>query len=173
MCDDEDRAPGRQTGQRRLNAVLRGGVDGGDGLVEDQDRGVLQQRPGDREALALSAGQVRSAVGEQRVEAVGESGDHVVALRGVQRLPDLVVGCRGAAEGEVEAHGVVEEVDVLEHRCHGAQHSSTADVADIRSADAHAAGVSIPQARDEIGDCRLSGAGGADERCDASRIRAH
>jgi hypothetical protein len=43
--------------ERGLDQALGLGVERGGGLVEDQDRRVLQQRTGDGEALALAAGE--------------------------------------------------------------------------------------------------------------------
>jgi hypothetical protein len=46
-------------------------VDLAGGFVEDEDRGVTQDRPGDREALLLPAGQRRAMLADLRVIAVG------------------------------------------------------------------------------------------------------
>jgi hypothetical protein len=53
--EDEGGASLHQAVERFLDDRLVLGVDGGERLVEDQDRSVAQQRPGDRDALALSA----------------------------------------------------------------------------------------------------------------------
>ena len=49
--------PGHQPVERLLDHRLVLGVDRGQRLVEDQDRRIAQQGAGDREALALAAGQ--------------------------------------------------------------------------------------------------------------------
>ena len=55
--DDQRRAVGHQVVERVLHQAFGFGVERGGGLVEDQDRRVLQHRARDREALALAAGQ--------------------------------------------------------------------------------------------------------------------
>ena len=56
--DDEAGAPVGQVVERREQQLLRRRVEGRRRLVEDDDRGVAQDRPGDRHPLALPAGQV-------------------------------------------------------------------------------------------------------------------
>src|SRR5207237_7563491 len=53
--DDERRAVGHQPLERLLHQALGLGVERRGGLVEDQDRRVLEQRPGDGETLTLPA----------------------------------------------------------------------------------------------------------------------
>lgn len=55
-------------------------------LVEDQDRGVAQQRAGDAEPLPLAAGQFQPAVGEDGVVAVRESADEAVGPDRARRV---------------------------------------------------------------------------------------
>ena len=52
--------------QRLLQLALGRGVERAGRLVEDQDRRVLEQRPGDRQALALAAGQRAAALADRR-----------------------------------------------------------------------------------------------------------
>ena len=52
------------------DARLNGDVEGGDGLVEDQQLGLEDQGPGDADPLALATGElVGVAVGVVRLEA--------------------------------------------------------------------------------------------------------
>ena len=44
-------------------------VDAGERLVEDQDRGVLEEGARDGDALALAAGEARAALADERVVA--------------------------------------------------------------------------------------------------------
>ena len=50
-------------------------------LVEDQDRRVGGERPGDGDALALAARQVGAALLDHRVVALGQLGDELVGAR--------------------------------------------------------------------------------------------
>ena len=56
-------------------------IDRGGRVVEDQDLRLLEQRAGDAQALFLSAGDVRAALLDVGVIAVGERSDEVVRLR--------------------------------------------------------------------------------------------
>ena len=55
--------------ERRLQLALGRGVERARRLVEDQDRRVLEERAGDRQALALAAGERAAALADDGVEA--------------------------------------------------------------------------------------------------------
>ena len=59
-------------------------------LVEEQNRGGREQRAGERQALALSAGETVSVLADPRVEAVGERLDPLVELRAAEGVAELV-----------------------------------------------------------------------------------
>ena len=63
--DQQDRqaALGLQAREQRQDLRLRADVERGDRLVADQRRGLRRQRAGDRDALALPAGELRRAGG--------------------------------------------------------------------------------------------------------------
>jgi hypothetical protein len=62
-----------QRRQRLLDVALGLGVQRRGGLVEDQDRRVLEHGPGDGDALPLPAGQQHAAIADQGVEALGSA----------------------------------------------------------------------------------------------------
>ena len=82
-------------------------------LVEDHDRRVLEQQPGDRQALLLAARQAVAALADDGVVAVGERGDRVVDARRPARRDELVVGGVGLGVAQVVADRLVEQVRVL------------------------------------------------------------
>ena len=87
--DDQGR-PALEGGvEGALDRGLGLGVEVGGGLVEDDDRGLLEQQPGDGEPLPLAAGEPVAAVADHGVEAVGESTDQGRDLRGLEGGPDL------------------------------------------------------------------------------------
>jgi hypothetical protein len=96
-------------------------VDGREGVVEDQDRGVADDRAGDGGALPLAAGERDAALPERRVEAEREVVDVARELREPRDLADprpprlLVVGL-GDAVGDVLGDGVAEEERLLRHQ---------------------------------------------------------
>ena len=85
------------------------------GLVEDQDARVGEQRPRDRDALALAAGEARALLADHRVVALGQLADEVMGagkLRSVDHRLDR--RCR-VGDRDVLAHAAVEEQVLLQH----------------------------------------------------------
>ena len=83
--------------ERGLHERLVLGVEMARRLVEDHDRGVLQQHARDRDALLLAARQPVAALADDGVVAVGQRGDDVVDLRGAARRLELVLRRRRRA----------------------------------------------------------------------------
>ena len=94
--DHERGAIEEQRRQRVLDQPLRFGVERRRGLVQDQDRRVLEQRAGDRQALALPARQPLPALADRRPVAVRKRRDEVVGMSGARGGLDLG-GARPAA----------------------------------------------------------------------------
>jgi hypothetical protein len=106
--------------QFRLDGALVGAVQGRRGLVEDQDRRVLQQRAGDGHALLLAAGQLEAALAHHGLVALGRGLDEGVDARGARGFFHLGAAGAGAAVGDVVFHRVVEQHRVLRHDADGA-----------------------------------------------------
>ena len=80
--------------ERVLHQPLGFVVERGRGLVEDQDRRVLQHRARDRDALALAAGQQRAVLADRRVHALRQAVDEFAGVGGVGRAAGSPpVGC--------------------------------------------------------------------------------
>ena len=71
--DDERRAPLAQFGDCLLDVALGFRIERRGRLVEQDDRRVLDQRAGDRDALALAAGKLQAVLADRRVVARRES----------------------------------------------------------------------------------------------------
>ena len=71
MAYEDPRAPGKQPVDGFDHFALGGFVDGRCSLVEHQNQRILQQRPGNRDPLFLSAGQLLTALAQWAVEAFG------------------------------------------------------------------------------------------------------
>ena len=71
--DDEGRAPGDGAVERLEDLVLGLAVDRRRRVVEQQDRGLEQDRPRDRQALPLPAGKAVAALAQDRVVALGQA----------------------------------------------------------------------------------------------------
>src|SRR5918996_4145222 len=78
--DDDARPAFQQPGQGLLDDRLRARVYVARRLVQDEDARVCQDRPGEREQLALSVAQRATALAEDRVVAFGKGRDEVVRV---------------------------------------------------------------------------------------------
>ena len=102
--DDECRAAAGELIQSAGDAALRGGVDAGGGVVEDQDARVLEQRPRDRDALALPTRKRVASLADSRVIALRQVVDELLGARAPGRVEYLLVRCLRTRVGDVVAH---------------------------------------------------------------------
>ena len=105
--------PSASRRERLLDRALRLHVERARGLVEHEHGRVAQDRPGDRDALLLPAGEAEAALADDGVVALGQRRDDVVDLGGAGGLLDLRVGGVRPREAQVLAHRRVEEVGLL------------------------------------------------------------
>ena len=80
MGDDECRPSLHELRQAFLNQSFALAVERGGRFVEDQDARVREDRPRDRDALPLAAGELDSPLADYCVVAVRERLDEVVAV---------------------------------------------------------------------------------------------
>lgn len=133
-------------------------------LVEDQQPGVLQEDPGDGDALPLPAGERHAALAH-----VG-----VVAVR--QRLHEGVERCAPCgrlhfrvrrvhvAVGDVVADGAAEEVGVLLHDADVPPQRRPREAADVGPVQRDASFVGLVEAGEQVTERRLAAARRADQR---------
>ena len=151
--------------QRRLDQPLRVRVERAGRLVQDQDARVLQDHARDGDALLLAAGELVAALADHRV----------VALRAAPRCgrgspPRAPRASSSSSRGvglgvaQVLADRRVEEVRLLRHHADHLAQALQRHVAHVVAVDRHGAAVDVVEARHEIGDRRLAGAAGADQR---------
>ena len=113
MGDDQRGAATHQFSDRLHDRLLRRGIEGGSRLIKEEDRGVLEEGPGDPDALALADAEMPSPLPDRRVEALRLGHDEIVSLRTLRRLDDL--GLRGplAPVGDVLPDAGGEEQCIL------------------------------------------------------------
>ena len=92
--DDDGGAIGGQPLDGLVDLGLDPHVDRAGGVVEDQDRGVGEQRAGDGDALPLAARERVAPLADDRVVALGQVGDEAVGVGRLGRGDDLVDGWR-------------------------------------------------------------------------------
>ena len=138
-------------------------------LVEDQDRRVLQQHAGDRDALALAARELDAALADMRVEAlapvlVGQPGDELDApRRGApprsSRFGRVRIGhrrcCRAIERCSSDVSCVTMPI------C--ARRLSCVTLGDVLSVDQDAPALEVVEAQQQVDQRRLAGARTADE----------
>lgn len=159
--DDDHRAVGGEASQGALDGGLGLVVHGGGGLVEDHDRGVLEDRAGQGDPLPLSAGERGTAFTDQGVVAVRQRRDEGVGL-GHGSGPEhfLVRGCE-AAVADVVRDAAVEEERVLGDEADGVAQAVPPQVPNVLSVDQYPPGLGVLESHQQSGDRRLAGAGGA------------
>jgi hypothetical protein len=149
------------------------GVEVGQRLVEQDDRRVVDQRPGDRHPLLLAAGQL------VRI-AVGEVGQAEVLQRRLDAAADFGLGhlAQDQRVGDVVEHRLVRPQRVgLEDQAELAFFGRDVDVGggivDRPAGDGDAALVRLLQAGDGAQQGRLAGARGAEQGDDLAAAQLH
>jgi hypothetical protein len=104
--DHERGAAAHHVLQRLLHPRLGRRIQRAGGFVQDQDWRVLEQRAGDRQALALAAGQGGATLADQRVVAFRLAQDEIVRLGEARGRQQLGLGCLRPADPEVTSRMV-------------------------------------------------------------------
>ncbi|NIL78050.1 hypothetical protein RhoFasB10_04211 [Rhodococcus sp. B10] len=116
---EDDGRPVALSAQCVEDLRLGRGVDGGGSVVQNQDAWIGQQSPGERDALALTAGQRQATLADGGVVALGQFDDEVVCLG--ENGCSLDFFCRrvGPAQRDVRGDGVGEQEGLVEHEPDG------------------------------------------------------
>ena len=118
MRDHDDRVAARKLARGGDDGGLAFGVDIARGLVEDVDGRVVQQGPGERQALALTTRKVRALCRDLHVETARFAHEACQpALR--EGAPQLVVARIGLGEQQVRSQRPLEHVARERHRGDG------------------------------------------------------
>ena len=108
--DRQRRTAARKVAQPVLDEPLRLVVERRGRFIEDEDRGIPQDRAGDRDPLLLAPREPEAARTDDGVETVWEALDESVDAGDAERTPQLGVRRARSGELEVRADGVVNEV---------------------------------------------------------------
>src|SRR3989475_427493 len=101
--DHEHGPTAHELGQRLLDHELALRVEVRGRLVEDQDRRILEERAGDRDPLALAAGEAHAPLADERVVTVGARQGEVEGVGLASRTHDLLDLVVGPPVGDVVA----------------------------------------------------------------------
>ena len=157
-----------QGGDALLDLVLVFRVGEGSGLVQDHDGRILQQHPGDGDALLLTAGQPLSGLARRGVVALRQLGDELLALRGPGGGLHLLIGGGRVAQTDVFQQGTAEEVVVLGDEAHQAGQLTQRHRPHVCAAHRDAAVRHVPETGDELGHRGLAAAGRPHQRGEAA-----
>ena len=163
MGDDQGGAAFFQAFQRLLDGGFGLRVECRGGFVEQQQRGVAQDRAGDRDALALAAGQAHAAFAHFGLVAVVERADEVVRLGGAGRFAHFLVAGAFAAEADVVGGAAAEDHGFLRHQRDRAAQVIQGHRAQVDAIDADGAALRIVEAQQQREHRALAGAGRADQ----------
>ena len=161
--EHERRAPLHEPLESLLDQPFAFRIDRRERLVEHQHRGVAQQCPSDRNALALAARQAYPALPHHRPIAVGKPGNKLVGVGGARCRLQLVLGRLRLAHTEVILDRAVEQVRVLIDDGNGAAQTLLCQRAGVDAAQPHGTRVRIEQAQQKFDHGRLAGAARPDD----------
>ena len=133
-------------------------------VVEDQDAGIGQQRPGQRHPLALAAGQGQALLPDDRVVALRQPGDEFVRLGGHRRGQDLLPAGVGTPVRDVGPDRIGEQERVLADQPDRGPQRVQGEVTDVVAADPQRSAGHVVEAGEQLRDGRFSRPGGADQR---------
>lgn len=111
--DDEAGAVSAKSGEGGLDEILRFHIDGGGGLIEEQDGSVFEESTRKSEALALAAAQEDTAFTDFGVEAFWHAANEVFGAGVTKSDPELIICRSRLADQEVFTHCSGEEEGFL------------------------------------------------------------
>ncbi len=154
--DGDDGAPLGDAVDVGVDDGLGLGVERAGGLVEDEDLRVGDQRPGDGEALALAARQVRRALIDLGLVASGQLLDELFGAGEPGRVDHLVEGGVRFGDGDVGADGAGEQEVLLQHDAERRAQVGEVVLAHVDAVDLEQARVVGVEPLDQAGDGRLA-----------------
>ena len=182
MRDDHAGLAGRQAVECFADLAFTLPVQSRHRLVQDEDRGVADQRARDGDALALPARERGAALTDHGVVAVFQLTDEFVRVRGARRGLDLLRGGPGFPVRDVLADRGAEQDRLLQHQADVAPQRGPAVLPDVAAVDQDRAPLRLVQPQDQAHDRGLAGprhahqgeplAGGDGERDVAQHVPA-
>ncbi len=130
-----------------LDNALAFRLNGGCGLVQQQNARVCQKGAGDRQPLPLAAGKLHAPLPNSRVVALRQSGDKFVGIGCARRCFHVAIGCLRPAIADVVPHRRGKQKRVLLHRSHLAAQAVLCYGAQIMAVDRNRARIGVPKAR--------------------------
>src|SRR5215813_6891668 len=138
------------------------------GLVEHEDRRVLEDDARERDALALPARELHAALADVRGIAgasvpVAQTQDELVRLRLGRRRDDLRVGRARAPVADIRGDRTVQERSVLGDHADRRAQAFLPHAGDVLAVDQDPPGLDLVEAQHQVDEGRLAGAGATDQ----------
>ncbi len=155
--------------KRGLDIPLGLGVERRGGFVEHQDRRVLQDCPGDGDALFFAARKLQPALADERVVALGQAVDQTADLCQPRRFDNIRLTRAGPAIADVIADGIVEQHRVLRNDADRRAQGRLRDVAQVLAIDGDPPSGRVIKAEQQPREGRFARARRSDNRHGAAR----
>ena len=163
MRHDQDRAAPLEVGNGLADGLFAPGVEGARRFVHKEDARFGQEGTGDRQTLALPAGEPLALFADNRVESIGQRVHELRGVRGTQcGTHPCIVGVR-VAVADVVPHRAGEEHRVLRHEGDLAAQRIEGETPGIHPGHRHGTLRGVVEALDQIEERTLAGAGRADQ----------
>jgi hypothetical protein len=169
MRDDQHRAPLHDFAHVLLDDALAFVIKRAGRFVENQDARVHDESASDGDALALAAGEVRSALAYLRVIALRQFEDEVVRARQPRGLDDALDRHAGVGQRDVVADRAVEQDVFLQHYADLTAQPRHIDHRQIDAVHDHLAAFRHIKALHQLGERRFAGARSSDDAHHLSR----
>ena len=159
LGDDDLRGIGNLMMECGANQPIGFGINRRRGIVENKDLRLFQQRTRNAQTLALSAGNVGTALLDVRIVLVREFLNEAVGLRKLARVADLFVSGVWIAPTQVFGNGSGEENVLLQHHGNLITQYFQIVIAHIHATDLQRTFGHVIQAWDELHQAGLCGTG--------------
>ena len=161
--DDEARSSAHQMAEALLNQPLAFRVEIAGGLVENQQLGVGQDRPGDRQSLPLAAAEPHAAFANHGLHTVGHAVDELGGIGGFGGGADFAFGRVAPRIGDVLSDRAVEQKHILLDNPEQRTKRFDVVIPQIAAVERHAPGRRIIESGNQIAERRLARAAGTDQ----------
>ena len=163
LGDDQGHGLPGKLPQGAAEGCVRGVVQGGGTVVQDQDGGMTGQGPGNGQALALAAREVRSALPDRLIEPQFLFIDGIGGLCRAQGFLQFILGRIRIPPEEIRADRSPEENRMLGNDADGLPQGGQAVFPDIPAAELYGAGGNVVKAGDQADQRGFAAAGTADD----------
>ena len=150
MCDDDGGPIVRKVLDGVLDERLGFCIDGGRGLVQDENRRILEDRPRDRETLFLTTREPDTTLANNRIVSVRQTQNERFSIGRARCFNQFFFRCIRSAEQDVVTDRSVEEEYVLEYTGDILSEKVELQVADVVTTDANGPRLNIVESRDEV-----------------------